>query len=100
MNSTRKTVQIILTIFLFSITGFSLCQCGLLGGRQKGYLAHVVDGEKGDGFDVSKYHLTILSGDFAAEPSTIYRFVRSIIDSWEVELTTLGCFPVRVEFCG
>ena len=68
-------------------------------GEAEKHLAYIANAEESD-FDVSKYKTAVTMGEFPAEASLVYSFSRSIVDSWEIELTATGCFPLRIEFIG
>lgn len=92
-------IKKILVTSLLSIACLSHASTGCLDDAES-HLAYIANYDLGEGFDVSSYDLTITPGDFVVEPSLVYSFSRSIMDSWEIELTSSDCFPVRIEFVG
>ena len=91
-----QMIRVMLMVSLFSLVGVSAYGNTKCLNDAKNHLAHIAEGES-----VDKYSMKVVTpGPFAAEPSVVYHFFRSIVDSWEIELTESGCFPVRIEFVG
>ena len=63
----------------------------------KRHLVHISGSSESE---ISEYHATVTVGEFTIEPSSVYSFSRSIMDSWEIELADYDCFPIRIEFVG
>ena len=104
MPSIKKLFTVLLLSSVISLSqasqqGSNNSQLDCLKEAKK-HLFHNCDIATDSEFDMSSYKLTIAEGDFLPETSTLYTFSRSITDTWEIELLSFDCFPVRIEFIG
>lgn len=89
-----KFITALAVTLLFSVTGFSETNC-----RQsaESHLAFVANNRA---FNISDYKMEVSTSSFASEETEVYSFLRSILDSWEIEMVSSDCFLIRIEFIG
>jgi len=89
-----KTLLIVLIIFF--ISHFSYASSNCKSDAEK-YLENVAYYPK---FKVANYTVKKSTGNYAAESTEIYMFLRTINDTWKIELVSSDCFLIGINFEG